>query len=151
MDGGNTPDMQQTQEKPQQKIVTTTAQAAKTPKTTGYRPSPLPTVLATSAKIAYGLSAASLVASVGIWNRVSTPKFGKAAKKASKNQKPSERQYREAQQLGAFIGLLSPTFAVVGKVLDDASERAAASNFARWEKQQAEKARNSSFARFFTR
>jgi hypothetical protein len=142
--------MQQTQEKPQQKTLTNNT-SSKLDQATTYRPSALPTVLATTAKVFYGFSAASLILSVGIWNRVSTPKFGKAKGKKVVKQQTTERQYRESQQLGAFIGLLSPTFAVVGKVLDDASERAAISEFARWEKQQGDKARSLNFSRFFAR
>ncbi len=144
--------MQQTQEKPQQKTLTNNQNSNKSEQATSYRPSALPVVLATTAKVCYGLSAASLVLSVGIWNRVSTPKLGKAknTKKVAKQQ-PTERQYRESQQLGAFVGLLSPTFAVVGKVLDDASERVAINEFARWEKQQGDKARSLNFSRFFAR
>jgi hypothetical protein len=150
-DGGNERFMQQTQEKPQQKTLNTLNAPKNELKNSAYRPSPVPTVLATSAKVCYGLSAASLILSVGIWNRVSTPKLGKQAKKVAKRQQPTERQYRESQQLGAFVGLLSPTLAVVGKVLDDASERVAISEFARWEKQQSDKARSLNFARFFVR
>ena len=143
--------MQQVQEKPQQKTLTNHS-SNKLEREVTYRPSPMPTVLATSAKVFYGLSAASLILSVGIWNRIGTPTTSKGKnKKAINKQQPSERQYREAQQLGAFVGLLSPTFAVIGKVLDDASERASFQEFSRWEKQQAEKARNLNFSRFFAR
>lgn len=142
--------MQQTQEKPQQKTQIN-QNSSKFDQATAYRPSALPTVLATTAKVFYGFSAASLILSVGIWNRVSTPKLGKAQGKRVAKQQPTERQYRESQQLGSFVALLSPTFAVVGKVLDDASERAAISDFARWEKQQGDKARSVNFSRFFAR
>ncbi|MBA3825656.1 MAG: hypothetical protein H0X24_17380 [Ktedonobacterales bacterium] len=142
--------MQQTQEKPQQKTLANTT-SSKFEQTTAYRPSALPTVLATTAKVFYGLSVASVILSVGIWNRVSTPKLGKKQGKRVAKVQATERQYREAQQLGAFVGLWAPTFAVLGKVLDDVSERAAISEFARWEKQQGDKARSLNFSRFFAR
>lgn len=149
-DGGNESFMQQTQEKPQQKTLSN-QNSNKIEQATTYRPSAVPTVLATTAKVFYGLSIASVILSVGIWNRVSTAKLGKKQGKRIAKVQTSERQYREAQQLGAFVGLWAPTFAVLGKVLDDASERAAISDFARWEKQQGDKARSLNFSRFFAR
>lgn len=140
--------MQQVQEKqPQQKVLVNHSE----PQPSAYRPSPMPFVLATSAKVCYGLSAASLILSVTAWNRVrvSVPFTGKRGKKSAKaNHKPTPQQYREAQRLGAFVGLLTPTLAVAGKILDDASERVAQYDFAQWEKKQAEKARSSAFRLF---
>jgi hypothetical protein len=140
--------MQQVQEKQQQQKMAANHSA---PQPHAYRPSPVPFVLATSAKVCYGLSAASLVVSVTAWNRVrfSLPFTGKRGKKAAKaGLKPTPQQYREAQRLGAFVGLLTPTLAVAGKILDDASERIAQYDFAQWEKKQAEKARSSAFRLF---
>ena len=143
--------MQQVQEKQQQQKSLNNHNALTNEKDAAYRPSPMPFVLSTTAKVCYGLSAASIVLSVGVWNRVSV-KSPFAGKKAKFTPKPSEKQYHESQRLGAFVGLWAPTFAVAGKILDDASERVAQYDFAQWEKKQAEKVHSAAFrARFFTR
>ena len=144
--------MQQVQEKQQQKSQTN-HNGLINEKDAAYRPSPMPFVLSTTAKVCYGLSAASIVLSVGVWNRISIAlPFASKKAKAKISSKPSEKQYHESQRLGAFVGLWAPTFAVAGKVLDDASERVAQYDFAQWEKKQAEKVHSAAFrARFFTR
>lgn len=143
--------MQQVQEK--QTKVLTNHSTPNIGQNTSYRPSPLPIVLATTAKVCYGLSAASLVGSIAAWNRLSMPFANKKAQqRAKQTAKPNERQYHESQRLGTYVGLLTPTFAVVGKILDDASERLAQHDFARWEKQRSEKGQSAAFrARFFSR
>jgi hypothetical protein len=147
--------MQQTQEKQQQKLSPNTTTNHQQQQIDAYRPSPVPTILSVTAKVCYGLSAASIATSLLVWNRVQA-----ANARPAKNQKaqpkqakqPSERQYHEAQRLGTFVGLWSPTLAVVGKILDDASERFAQYDFARWEKKQAEKVQSVAFrTRFFNR
>lgn len=142
---------QQVQDKQQQKSLNNEQQLP-----SYYQPSPFPTILSTTAKVCYGLSAASIVLSVGVWNRIG---FGlpvyherKLTKSQERNHKPSEREYRESQRLGAFVGLWAPTFVIAGKILDDASERVAQYEFAQWEKKQAEKIHSPAFrARFFSR
>lgn len=147
--------MQQVQEKQAQQPKVQPSQNHSQP-TPAYRPSPMPMILSTSAKVCYGFSALALAASVAVWNSPSFPKFS-FSKKPSKNApkkvvaaKPTERQYHESQRLGSFVGLLTPTFALAGKILDDASERVAKYEITQWEKKQAEKARTTAF-RFFSR
>jgi hypothetical protein len=137
--------MQQLQEKQQPKTLSNHSQQNITP---NYRPSPLPTVLATTAKVCYGLSAASVALSVAVWNGTSLPKpsNGKQGNGQKKGQpKPSEREVQESQRLGAFVGLWASTLAVAGKILDDASERAARYDFANWEKNQGGRGQGSTF------
>jgi hypothetical protein len=146
--------MQQVQDKPSQQQKVLPSQNHNQP-TAAYRPSPMPVILATSAKVCYGFSALALIASVAVWNSPNFPKFsiGKTPSKKAPKQiiaKPTERQYHESQRLGSFVGLLMPTFALAGKILDDASERVAQYEYAQWEKQQGEKARTTAF-RFFSR
>lgn len=151
--------MQQTQEKQQQKLSPNMANNhQQQPQQDGYHPSPVPAILSVTAKVCYGLSAASIATSLIVWNRVQTADSRTA--KGQKNQtsqpkhmkQPDERQYHEAQRLGTFVGLWSPTLAVVGKILDDASERYAHYDFARWEKKQTEKVQSAAFrSRFFSR
>jgi hypothetical protein len=154
-DGGSKTQMQQVQDKQsqQQKAQPSLNHDQLTP---AYRPSPMPMILATSAKVCYGFSALALAASVVVWNSPGFPKFS-FSKKQNKNApkkavvaKPTERQYHESQRLGSFVGLLTPTFALAGKILDDASARVAQHEIAQWEKRQAEKARTTAF-RFFSR
>ncbi len=143
--------MQQVQEKQQQPKELSNHTSEQ--KLEGYRPSPMPLILSTSAKVCYGLSAASVIVSAGMWNRVRLPmpRLGKAAKKHPKaSHKATPKQIRQARVRGALVSLFAPTFAVAGKLLDDAGERVARYDFAQWEKKQAEKARNNLF-RFFNR
>lgn len=140
--------MQEVQEKPQAKI-----QVSDEQKTNEYRPSVWPAVLSTSAKVCYGLSAASALATVGIWNRShlrSLPLGKKASKKLFKaSQKPSKQAARQTMRLSAIVGACAPTLAAAAKALDYASTRVTTAEYAQWEQQQAKKAR--SFARFFNR
>jgi len=143
--------MQQVQEKQPQPKVLSNHSTEQKPE--GYRPSPLPFVLGASAKVCYGLSAASVIVSAGMWNRVRLPMphLGKLSKKQPKaSPKASPKQIRQARTQGALVSLFAPTFAVAGKLLDDAGERVARYDFAQWEKKQAEKARTGAF-RFFSR
>ena len=112
-----------------------------------FRPSPWPTVLSTTSKVLYGLGGLSVIASVGIWNRISMPARTPKGKKVA-TVKPTREQYQESQRLGTFVGLLAPTFVIAAKALDDASTKLTNREMNRWEKQQAGKARS---FRFFGR
>lgn len=139
--------MQEVQEKPQAKV-----QISDEQKTNEYRPSVWPAVLTTSAKVCYGLSAVSALATVGIWNRsrLSLSLGKKASKKLFKaQQKPSKQSARQTWRLSAIVGACAPTLAAAAKAFEYASTRATTAEYAQWEKQQAKKAR--SFARFFNR
>ncbi len=117
-----------------------------------FRQSPWPTVLAATSKVFYGLGGVTILASLGIWNRVALPKLPvRGAKKSAKLvSKPATReQHQESQRLGTFVGLWAPTFVITAKALDDASTRLARHEYAQWEKKQGEKARTA--FRFFNR
>lgn len=119
---------------------------------TAFHASPWPTVLSASGKVLYGLGGLSVIASIGIWNRLSLPKRMPGARKAIKavkTVKPSKEQSQESQRLGTFVGLLAPTFVMAGKALEDASARLISYEYEQWEKKQSEKVRTS--FRFFGR
>jgi|GEM_PF-3423087 len=135
-----------------------------------FKTSAWPTVLSIASKACYTAAGASVVLSVGVWNRhnIKTPKLptlrnNKSAKKSmislpsvklpSLNAgRPSERQYHETQRLGMFVGLWTPTLVIAGKVLADASHRVAQYETQRSESQNIAKVRGSDFRnRFFAR
>ncbi len=150
--------MQQVQEQPKTQQTKTQQPAnnsAKNEELIAFRPSAWPTVLSTGSKVCYTLAGASILLSIGIWNRI--PVLGyRQTKQIAKGQrklvKPTKEQYQESQKLGSFVGLWAPTFVLTAKALDDASERVAQYEFAQWEKKQVEKVRSAAFrSRFFGR
>jgi len=117
--------MQQIQEKPQ----TVRSQYAGQEYREIFQETAFPRILSIASKVCYGMSGASIIASVGIWSRANVKPRGK-----NRQNQVREHDVHHARHLGSYVNLWSSTFLVLGKVLADSSERIARHEFLQWER-----------------